>query len=343
MAFAELLYCQQGVQAKNIGRPLAVMSYIAVKIDVTDALPQDAADGARVEIAAWVFPPASRRVPSFPTSVVLMNGGTYDKRYHHFHVPGKDGYSAGEALARRGHLVILPDHLGVGESSRLPDQRKATRRIAALANHAAVSEIYRRLTDGTLDPSLAPIPRFLKAGGGHSMGGSQSLAQQAEFETYDCLMVIGYSAIGVHIPTPDGLVPGDMVPRRADDYPFESHEAMSYNFHWDDVPRDVRDVDNALAVPVPQEISFAAIQPAAALEDAGTVRVPVYICLGERDVSPRPHDESGCYRSSKDVTLHILPRSGHCQVFASTRMQMIDRIDGWLRSLPAVQGQTASR
>jgi len=39
------------------------------------------------------------------------------------------------------------------------------------------------------------------------------------------------------------------------------------------------------------------------------------------------------YHSSKDITPHILPRSGRCQAFASTRMQMIDRIDGWLRSL----------
>ena len=75
-----------------------------------------------------------------------------------------------------------------------------------------------------------------------------------------------------------------------------------------------------------------------AIGKAGAIRVPVYICLGERDVSPRPYDEPRCYHSSKDVTLHILPQSGHCQTFASTRMQMVNRIDGWIRSLPAVQG-----
>jgi len=314
------------------------MSHIAVRIDVTDALPEDVSEGARVEIAAWLFPPGADRVPETPSVIVLMNGGTYDKRYHHFDVPGRQNYSAAEALSARGHLVILPDHLGVGDSSRLPDQRKATRYIAALANHAAVTEIFRRLTDGSLDPSLPALPNFVKTGGGHSMGGSQGLAQQAAFETYDRLMVIGYSAIGVHIPSPDGPIPGELVPKRDEDYPFESHEPMSYNFHWEDVPQDVREVDNALAVPVPQLISFAAIQPAMALEDAGKVRVPVYICLGERDVSPRPHEEPGCYHSSKDVTLHILPRSGHCQMFATTRMEMIDRIDGWLRSLPAPRG-----
>jgi len=65
-------------------------------------------------------------------------------------VPGREGYSAAEALAARGHVVILADHLGIGESSRLPTQKKATRQIVALANHAAVSEIYRRLAAGTL-------------------------------------------------------------------------------------------------------------------------------------------------------------------------------------------------
>ena len=313
---------------------LPATPFLPVRIDVTESLPPDATEGASVTIAAWIFPPDPDNMLRVPSTIVLMNGGMYDKRYYHFHVPGREGYSVAEALAARGHIVILPDHLGVGESSRLPDQKKATRRIAALANHAAVGEIYRRLEKGTLHPSIAAMPLFVKAGGGHSMGGSQSLAQQAEFETYERLIILGYSAIGVHIPTPDGLIPGDDIPKRTDDYPFETHDQMAYAFHWEDVPADVRRIDNAIGVPVPQLISSTAIKLGIASDDASKVRVPIYICLGERDVSPRPHDEPGYYRSSNDVTLHILPRSGHCQSFASTRMQMIDRIDGWLRSLP---------
>ena len=309
------------------------MTFIGVSIDVTEALPVDATAGRRIDIASWIFPPAPDQVPEVPSTIVLLNGGTYDKRYHHFEVPGRTGYSVAEALAQRGHLVILPDHLGVGESSRLPGQKKATREVAAMANHAAVTEIYRRLENGSLAPSMAPMPRFVKAGGGHSMGGSQSLAQQAAFATYDRLLIMGFSAIGVHIPTPEGLVPGDEVPVRDGDYPLESHELMAHNFHWQDVPDDVRRVDCALAVPVPQLISYSAIKRGIAKNDAACIKVPVYICLGERDVSPSPHDEPACYNSSQDVTLHILPKSGHCQAFASTRMQMIDRIDGWLRGL----------
>jgi len=312
------------------------MSYVSIKIDVTDALPVDATQGATVEIAAWVFPPNTAKAPEVPSTIVLLNGGTYDKRYFHVEVPGRSNYSVADEISARGHLVILPDHLGVWESSKLPDQRKATRRIAALANHAAVTEIYRRLEAGTLDPSIPPMPRFIKAGGGHSMGGSQSLAQQAEFETYDRLMIIGFTAIGVHAHVNGQRIPmPDVVPHWEDDYRLIQHRDLeAAAFHWDDVPQDVLEVDDALSAPVPREISGASVVQGIASEDAGRVTVPVYICLGEKDVSPRPYDEPSYYTSSKDVTLHILPRSGHCQSFASTRLEMIDRIDGWLRSLP---------
>ena len=314
------------------------MAYIETRIDVTDALPTDATQGAKAEIAAWVFPPDPARAPAVPSTIALLHGGTYDKRYFHARVPGRADYSAAEALAARGHLVILTDHLGVSDSSRLPDQRKATRRVAALAHHVALQEIYRRLENGTLDPSLPAIPRFTKAGGGHSMGGSTTLAQQAEFETFDRLLVLGFTAIGVHARVDGKAVPmEEFVTPTDEDYLTVQHRDLSSSagLHWDDIPDDVLQVDDDLSVPVPREISQAAIRMGIATEDAERIKVPVYICLGERDVSPRPHDEPGHYRSSSDVTLHILPRYGHCQSFASTRMEMINRIDGWLRSVPA--------
>jgi hypothetical protein len=161
-----------------------------------------------------------------------MHGGTYDKRYFHVEIPGRDGYSAAEALADRGHLVILLDHLGVGDSTRLPDQKKATRQIAALANHAAVTEIYQRIEAGTLHDSIPPTQKFLKVGGGHSMGASQSITQQALFSTYDRLMVLGYTAIAVHVPVNGEHIPAaSLFSGLTEDYQFHQHAAMRENFH----------------------------------------------------------------------------------------------------------------
>jgi pimeloyl-ACP methyl ester carboxylesterase len=104
-------------------------------------------------------------------------------------------------------------------------------------------------------------------------------------------------------------------------------------FHWDDVPDDVVAGDNARAVMVPYTLSYQATAMNIVTEDAARIGVPVYICLGERDVSPDPHAEPGYYRSSPDVTLHILPRAGHCHNFASARHTMWDRLDVWARSV----------
>lgn len=311
------------------------MAYIPIRIDVTDALPEDVTEGTRIEIAAWIFPANPEKVQVVPSVIVLLNGGSYDKRYFHFEVPGRSGYSAAEALAERGHLVILPDHLGIGDSSRIPTQRKATRQIVAQANHAAVTEIYRRLAAGTLAPSIPAMPKFLKVGGGHSMGGFLTITQQAEYSTYDRVLVLGYTAIGVHLTVNGQLILAERpYDETVGDYWLLDHAAIAETFHWNDVPGDVLAVDEALAVKVPQVISNQSTQMGIVSNDAGRIDVPVYICLGERDVSPRPHDEPGYYKGSRDVTLHILPKSGHCQSFASTRMEMIDRIDGWLRSIP---------
>lgn len=312
------------------------MAYIPVRIDVTEALPADITEATRIEIAAWIFAANPALIPEVPSTIVLLNGGSYDKRYFHFEVPGHTGYSAAEALAGRGHLVILVDHLGIGESSRIPNQRKATRQVVAAANHAAVGEIYRRLHAGTLDPALPAMPRFLKIGGGHSMGAFQTITQQAEHATYDRILVLGYTAIGVHLTVNGQLVQAERpYDQNLGDYWLLDHASIAEGFHWDDVPRDVRAVDEALAVEVPQLISNQSITMGIVSEDAGRIEVPVYICLGERDVSPRPYDEPSYYRRSRDVTLHILPGSGHCQSFATTRLEMIARIDGWIRSLPA--------
>lgn len=310
------------------------MTYIPIKIDVTAALPADITEGATIEIAAWVFPAAPAAAPQIPSTIALLNGGSYDKRYFHFEVPGRTGYSAAEALAERGHLVILLDHLGIADSSRIPTQRKATRQVVALANHAAVTEIYRRLEAGTLDPSIPAMPNFLKVGGGHSMGGFQTITQQAEHATYDRVLVLGYTAIGVHLTIGGQLVPAERpYDESQGDYWLLDHASIAEGFHWEDVPRDVLAVDEALAVEVPLMISNQSITGGIVSEDAGRIAVPVYICLGQKDVSPRPYDEPSYYKSSPYVTLHILPKSGHCQSFASTRMEMIDRIDGWIRSI----------
>lgn len=312
------------------------MSYTELRIDVTDSLPAEITQGQRLSIAAWLFLPDVNKLGRKPTIISLLNGGSYDKRYFHCVIPGRAGYSTAEHLCALGNIVVLPDHLGISDSSRAPDQMLVTREIAALANHAAMVEIYRRLQQGTLHAALPAIADFLKVGGGHSMGGMQTITQQAYYRTYDRICVLGYTAIGVHLHFNGQVVSADPGPLdfSEPDYWTLDRSQVHTSFHWDDVPADVIAYDDTLLVEVPYVLSKQSVTKGIVSEDAGRIDVPVYICLGERDVSPDPHAEPSYYKSSNDVTLHILPRSGHCQSFASTRGMMFDRIDTWIRSIP---------
>lgn len=304
---------------------------IEIVFDVTDALPSEARQGTRIYLDGWIYlPPEGMPPTSAPRAMALLAGGSYDKRYHDAQIAGYPGYSAAEHLAAQGNIVLLLDHLGVGGSTRLPDQKQATRHVCALAAHTAGQEFFERLAKGTLDASLPPLPDVVRLGGGHSMGGMQTILQQANHGTFDAIMVLGYTAEGVHMVMNGRKFPAaSVIPRESPDYTQNDRSVMHEAFHWNDVPPEVIAYDDSLSVETPASIGLDSIRTRIIADEAARIDVPVYICLGENDVSPDHHAEPSYYRSSPDVTLHVLPRSGHCQTFASTRHQMWDRMNHW--------------
>ena len=147
------------------------MGPIELEFDVTGALPANVTEGRRIVISAWLFFPDDLAIlGDRPVTMTLLAGGSYDKRYHHVVIPGHPGYSAAEHLTGLGNIVLLTDHLGVGASTRLPDQKQATRHIVAQANHAAVTQFYERLAAGELHSDLPPIADFVRIGGGRCRG-----------------------------------------------------------------------------------------------------------------------------------------------------------------------------
>ncbi len=306
---------------------------ISLSLEVSAALPDEITCGEAIFISAWVFLPDPHSIPDTACVISLLNGGTYDKRYFHFEVPGRRDYSLADYLRARGHIVILTDHLGVGESSRSPNQMGVTRHVAAAANHAALEQIYERVQAGTLSPEFPEITEFRKIGGGHSMGAMQTITQQAQNDTFDAVLILGYTADGVHLMFGGQQVSVDPGPldMSAPDYDIRDRSRLRETFHWSDVPEDVVRVDDQLNVEVPYVLSSQSIMKNIVCDDAAAIAVPIYINLGERDVSPDPYAEPSFCRASRDVSLHILPKSGHCQNFAESRLEMFDRIDRWVR------------
>jgi hypothetical protein len=155
------------------------------------------------------------------------------------------------------------------------------------------------------------------------MGAILTLIQQSRHKTYDRIASLGWSA-------------NELTPRRTLDH-FVSHgdwrvidrDIVSHLFHWEDVPRAVIDADDAAVVATPHTLEDACFVPGVTGDSASAIDIPVFIGLGERDVSPDPYREPTFYRRSHDVTLFILARAGHCHNFASGRAQLWTRLGEW--------------
>src|SRR5262245_28353277 len=109
--------------------PKDPMPPIDLKLDVTDAVPQPVSGGKQMHVAAWLFARSDGNFPNPRPVIACLAGGTYDRRYYHVHIPGHPGYSMAEYLADRGAIVLVLDHLGIGDSSRPAVQSLLTRDV----------------------------------------------------------------------------------------------------------------------------------------------------------------------------------------------------------------------
>jgi hypothetical protein len=272
-----------------------------------------------LEIAGWLFVPA-RVDPDCTPLLTCLHGGGYDKRYYHLEVPGHPGYSMGGYLAARGCVVLAIDCLTVGESSRIPSGMDAPEGAFAAAHDAVVRQVVERLREGLLHPGLPPSERVLSVGIGHSLGGALVTIQQALCHSFDRVAILGATAFDREWGAEFALTP------EGDGLALDRH-GLRHHFYWDDVPLEVIEADEAAAVPMSVN---AVAWAASAVNQARAVDVPLFLAFGERDVSEHPHNEPAGYPSSRDVTLFLLPRSGHCHNFAGTRHLLWDRLATWI-------------
>jgi alpha-beta hydrolase superfamily lysophospholipase len=325
---------------------LSAIERVELRIDVSHAVPLDGPHV--VAMTAWL--PASAAMP--PVALFAAPGGGYTRHYYDIHVPGHERYSQAEAHAASGFVFIAYDPLGVGDSStqRLRDYTIAQ---LAAANDAAVREVRRRLLTGRLSDALPPLPGLTCIGLGQSMGACLTIAMQGRYRSFDAIAPLGYSAIHTVLPQRDvaarerALQAHARIGIRASrDISVEesSREVADfvYPFHWEDVPREIVEADMAGGYPLRKTApawGSLTVPPCAVqmmtrgivADEAAAVEVPVLIAMGERDVCPQPHAEPAAYRSSRDVSLHIVPRMAHMHNFASTRERLWSRIEAWAR------------
>jgi pimeloyl-ACP methyl ester carboxylesterase len=281
--------------------------------------------GESAALAATYYPAAT---PD-PPVLVCLPGGTYNRAYWHLDVPGHPGYNFAEYAGRRGYAIVAIDPLGTGESTRpardigLPD-------IAA-ALTCAVARL-PEITGSTARPIAVA----------HSLGGYLAILQQAAYSSYAGLAILGCT--NQHVAplnldpdfiaaaaTPHGrkVLADQFAGMIPDQYMEASREPLQSWFHLPDVPPTVVATDTLTTKSVVPRCFSAAAIPGVVAKEAALVDVPVLLGYGEVDVSPNPGTEAQFYPRSPDVTMLVIPGSGHCHNMASTRHQLWQRLLEW--------------
>jgi pimeloyl-ACP methyl ester carboxylesterase len=224
-----------------------------------------------------------------------------------------------------------------------------TPEVVAAANAVVLGELVGRAATGSLVNGLRPLTVGPTVGVGHSMGAMLAIYQQSLHRSFDAIAPLGYGTIGpiinyspeiggdgVTLPSRESIM-GPAAEGAFDAMPRADRSAadLRHHFYWDDVPADVIAADDLTNTDVPGVCGLLSVVPFIASDHAGRVMCPVFIGLGERDSTPDHHDEARAYYSSNDITLYLLPKSGHCHNTANTRHQLWDRLARWVRALDA--------
>jgi hypothetical protein len=249
-------------------------------------------------------------------------------------------------LAGAGGVVLALDHLGTGMSSPVDDNFVVTPEVLASASHGAFSELLGRLARGTLMTGLGPLPALVPIGLGHSMGAMITIIGQARYGTYHAVVNLGGGGAGLpdHLHDPlwttwdPALVRTSLV--ELAHVQFDGTTAGRDRerprpglFHADDVPAPVLAAFRGQLTNLLPACALASMVPSFSDAERGAVDVPLFLGFGEHDLSQVPHDSVSRFRSCPDITLFVVPGSGHCHNQAGNRHQLWDRMLDWARTV----------
>lgn len=340
------------------------MAGIDVAVDVADATGLDLG-----EIVATVFLPDPSTMATRPVVCFGFPGGGYNRSYFSMDLPGWE--NGGEAAwhTARGWIFVAIDHLQVGESTTY-DPDLLTFEQITLANKAAVELVLAQLADGSIAAAFPVVTNPFTVGVGQSMGGCFTVLLQGQHDLFDCVGILGYSAIHTVVPSKPG-VPNVAMPfmsrigypnapmifnmatlaaaaspiSNSDDVAaavLDDEHVWTWAFHHDDESSEIVAEDMAAmtggSVPSWRSATTPAcailmVAPGAVATEAASITSPVLVAVGERDVVPDAWMEPKAYKSSNDITVYVCPRMAHMHNFAPTRVQFWTRLHGWAETI----------
>lgn len=307
-----------------------------------------------LQIAVSLYVPQALAQPALVLCCVPgggMNRGYYDL----VTAEGDTRASLAHQMAARGFIVMTLDSPGLGESDKPADCYLLSPALIAQALGEAMDAVLAQLREGHAVPGLAALPALRSVGLGHSMGGLLTILSQAQRARHAALIVLGFATAGLpqFMTTSAKALIGD---RAAIDAQLEAlSRKMFGNVQY---PRPMKaangaelygssttepDVVAALKpcvegiLPQPAQLSLF---PGNVAAEAATIDVPVYIGVGDKDMTGKADDIPLAFTASPAVHLQVLPQTGHSHFLFPSRTALFDGIARWLadvlqRSVPA--------
>ena len=288
------------------------------------------------QLAGEVWDPSGEG-PLTGSVFCCLSGGGMSRRYWDLRPPDGDAsYSMAEYLSARGGAVLLVDPPGVGESPDPDDPWALTPSVLADVVAAGV------------DDALRNVQAARAVGIGHSMGALLTVHQQARHRTYDALGLLGFAGRGL----PEGLSAEELAfqPQR------DQADAELIRFARARYPSPLRrgrgggggaeflmagstspEGRAALAEARSALLSvagLASIIPGASSPQLDAIEVPVFLGVGEHDITGPGHHIPASFPNSHDVTLFVVPETGHNHNAADNRQVLWARLASWAATLP---------
>ena len=275
-------------------------------------------------IRAEVFEPAGP-----PRAVFCcLPGGGMSRRYFDLDLAG---YSMARHLAGLGFLVVTVDPPGVGESDRPADEYALT--------PAAVADVITPVVTDLLRKVPSNVPRI---GLGHSAGGLLTVVQQARHRTYDALALLGFEGRGLvdmlteeergYCGDPRGLreVVGRLAETRfSDPLPEGTTATSAFLLGPEEPPPEALVALGASKSAMLALVGLTSMVPGSIAPELEAVDVPVFLGVGEHDITGPPLEIPPQLPACRDLTLFVVPGAGHNHNVAANRAQLWDRLASW--------------
>lgn len=284
-------------------------------------------------------------LPAIPRVLFCLPGGGNTRGYFDLRVEADNSFSFAEAMAGRGHIVVLIDHLGIGGSSQPEDGYLLHPSVLAEAAVAAIDGIKARLREGGV-AGLPPLAEFKAIGVGHSMGAMLSGLVQGRFSAWEGVVLLGAGPYGLEEQLFDQLKVLVNDPERTNRELVDILRATGVDAYLDmkttPESKSMFNSGDKRGVSALREVRchvlFAAgafsMVPGSWAPEAAAIDVPVMLAFGDQDICDDPYKVPAYFTATPHLTLVVLPEAGHSHFVFPSREILFRRVADWLQTVP---------